>query len=139
MVSSLGPSCFPHTHIQSSFSFWTSRGASTKSRPLKRMRPPVTTLAVPQNRTYASVSVHVSPEEEGEHVRELLLLNVLSYVDWSHLTVFPIFTSSNLQTSLLLFILCGRVTSSLHGHTFLLCTHTHYTLITQINWADHLH
>ncbi|TNN61119.1 hypothetical protein EYF80_028627 [Liparis tanakae] len=46
-----GPSCFPHAHIQSSFSFCTSLGASTKSSPLNRMRPPVTTLAEPQNNT----------------------------------------------------------------------------------------
>lgn len=58
-----GLSCFPHTHIQSIFSFCTSLGASTKSRPLKRMTPPVTMLAEPQNSTYAKVSVHVSPEE----------------------------------------------------------------------------
>lgn len=57
--------------VQSIFSFWTSLGASTNSFPLKRMTAAVRVQAVPQNTTYASVSVHVSPESErGANVRQ---------------------------------------------------------------------
>lgn len=48
---SAGPSCFPHTHIQSIFSFCTSLGASTNSFPLKRMTAAVVALAEPQKIT----------------------------------------------------------------------------------------
>ncbi len=63
--------------IQSIFSFWTSFGASTNSRPLTMITAAVRALASPQNSTYARVSVQVSPDREYHYSQTKYCLYIL--------------------------------------------------------------
>ncbi len=63
--------------IQSIFSFWTSFGASTNSRPLTMITAAVRALAIPQNNTYARVSVQVSPDRECHYSQTEYCLYIL--------------------------------------------------------------
>lgn len=61
-------------------------GASTNSRPLTIMTAAVTALAMPQNNTYARVSVKVSPEIKSRSVAVSTIYHAFYIQDYIRLT-----------------------------------------------------